>query len=283
MIIQWFPGHMVKARRMVQENLKLVDVVIELVDARLPLSSRNPDLSEIIGNKPRMIVLNKADLAEEKTTKEWLKYFRSQGLDAVAVNSQNGQGMKEMHNGAIKLTAPRMAVLAEKGQRPRAIRAMIVGIPNVGKSSFINRLVGKESAKAADKPGVTKGKQWIRYGGDFELLDTPGILWPKFDDPEVGFRLAVTGAIRDQILDEVELASGLAEWLKANAEELLKARYKLTELPEEGHQILEAIGRKRGCLVAGGVVDLTKIAPILLDEFRGSKIGRFTMEKPEVE
>lgn len=280
MIIQWFPGHMVKARRLVQENLKLVDVVIELVDARLPLSSRNPDLSDIIGEKPRIIVLNKSDLADEKTTKEWLKYFRSQGLIAVAVNSQNGQGMKEMHNGAIKLTAARMAVLAEKGQRPRAIRAMIVGIPNVGKSSFINRLVGKESARAADKPGVTKGKQWIRYGGDFELLDTPGILWPKFDDPEVGFRLAVTGAIRDQILDEVELASGLAEWLRAHAVELLVARYKLADLPEEGHEILEALGRKRGCLVAGGIVDLTKAAAILLDEFRGSKIGRFTMEEP---
>ncbi|HEX3032382.1 MAG TPA: ribosome biogenesis GTPase YlqF [Bacillota bacterium] len=280
MNIQWFPGHMVKAKRMVQENLKLVDMVIELADARLPESSRNPDLLEIIGSKPRLLVLNKMDLADEKKTKQWLNWYRQDGVEVVAVNSNTGQGFRGMHTAAVRLTKEKMAALLARGQRPRPIRAMIVGIPNVGKSSFINRLVGKESAKAADRPGVTKGKQWVRYEGDFELLDTPGILWPKFDDPAVGFKLAVTGAIRDQILDEVELAAQLALWLKENGKEQLMGRYKLPELPEEGQDIIEAIGRRRGCLVAGGNVDLSKGAAILLDEFRGSKIGRFTMDDP---
>ncbi len=279
MIIQWFPGHMVKAKRLVQENLKLVDVVIELADARLPESSRNPDLSEIIGTKPMMLILNKVDLANENETKRWQQYYKSIGVDTVLANSLTGQGFREMEAVAVRLTKSKMEAWQEKGRLPRPIRAMIVGIPNAGKSSFINRLVGKGSTKTADRPGVTKGKQWVRIGSNFELLDTPGILWPKFEDPEVGFKLAATGAIRDQILDEAELAIMLLGWLRENAADQLKTRYKLGEFPELNEQILDEIGRRRGCLVSGGVVDRTKTAMIILDEFRGAKIGKFTLDK----
>lgn len=278
MNIQWYPGHMVKAKRQVRENLKLVDVVIELADARLPDSSRNPDLAEIAGAKPRVLALNKADLADAEATKRWIKHFRTAGLETVPVNSMNGQGFKELESACVRQTKAKMDALRAKGQKPRPIRAMIVGIPNVGKSSFINRLAGKAAAKTADRPGVTRGQQWIRFGGNFELLDTPGILWPKFADPQVGFKLAATGAIRDQILDEVELAAQLAGWLAENASEELRNRYKLTELPALPHLILEEIGRKRGFLLGGGRVDSSKAAIILLDEFRGGKIGRFTLD-----
>ncbi len=279
MNIQWYPGHMVKAKRMVQENLKLVDVVIELADARLPESSRNPDLLEIIGSKPRMLVLNKVDLADEEATRQWRQYYKNSGLEVVLANSLTGQGFREMEAAAVRLTKTKLDALLAKGQRPRAIRAMIAGIPNVGKSSFINRLVGKGTAKTADKPGVTRGKQWVRFGGNFELLDTPGILWPKFEDPQVGYKLAVTGAIRDQLLDEVELAAQLLGWLRENAPEQVKARYKLEELAVDNHQLLDAIGKRRGCLVSGGNVDRTKAAAIVLDEFRGGKIGKFTLDE----
>lgn len=279
MNIQWFPGHMVKAKRMVQENLKLVDVVIELADARLPESSRNPDLLEIIGSKPCMLVLNKQDLADGEATKQWRQFYHNNGLEVVPANSLTGQGFREMEAVAIRLTKTRMDTLQSKGQRPRAIRAMIVGIPNVGKSSFINRLVGKGTTKTADKPGVTRGKQWIRFGGNFELLDTPGILWPKFEDPQVGYKLAVTGAIRDQLLDEVELAVQLLGWLRENGPGQVQARYKLEELAADNHQLLEDIGKRRGFLVSGGTVDLSKAAIIVLDEFRGGKIGKFTLDE----
>jgi ribosome biogenesis GTPase A len=279
MNIQWFPGHMVKAKRMVQENLKLVDVVIELADARLPESSRNPDLREIIGTKPSLLVLNKQDLADQQATKKWRQYFQANGLEVVTANSHTGQGFREMEVAATRLTKLKMDAWLAKGQRPRPIRAMIVGIPNVGKSSFINRLVGKGATKTADKPGVTKGKQWVRFGGNFELLDTPGILWPKFEDPQVGFKLAATGAIRDQILDEIELATQLLGWLRDKAPQLVQARYKLAELACENHQLLEDLGRRRGCLMSGGRVDEAKAAAIVLDEFRGGIIGQFTLDE----
>ncbi|MDA8235232.1 MAG: ribosome biogenesis GTPase YlqF [Clostridia bacterium] len=278
--IQWYPGHMVKAKRLVQEHLKLVDVVIELVDARLPMSSRNPDIDPIIGNKPRLLVLNKADLADSQVCREWIKQFKTMTLEAVLVNSINGQGLAQVTATARRLAADKLAAMQAKGMRPRAVRAMIVGIPNVGKSSFINKLAGKATAKTGDKPGVTKGKQWIKVGKDFELLDTPGILWPKFEDPEVGLKLAFTGAISDITMDIEELVVRLLERLAAIAPQKVQERYKLPDLPDDANQLLEAIGAKRGCLRQGAVVDRLKAAQIVLDEFRSGKLGLFTLDEP---
>ncbi|MHB8171825.1 MAG: ribosome biogenesis GTPase YlqF [Thermincolia bacterium] len=277
--IQWFPGHMVKAKRLVQEHLKLVDVVIELVDARLPISSRNPDIDRIIGNKPRMLVLNKVDLADSQVSQEWVQFFKAMGLEVVLVNSINGKGLSQVTAAAHRLAADKLAAMQAKGMRPRAVRAMIVGIPNVGKSSFINKLAGKATAKTGDKPGVTKGKQWIKLGKDFELLDTPGILWPKFEDPEVGLKLAFTGAISDVTMDIEELVLRLLERLVAKAPQKIQERYKLSELPGDVHLLMKAIGAKRGFLLQGGVVDTLKAAQIVLDEFRSGKLGQFTLDE----
>jgi len=280
--IQWYPGHMVKAKRLVQEHLKLVDVVIELVDARLPISSRNPDIDGIVGAKPRLVVLNKSDLADPQGCRQWVRVFKEQGLEAVAVNSINGQGLAQVSSLVRRLAQERMAALQAKGMRPRAVRAMIVGIPNVGKSSFINKLVKKGTAKTGDKPGVTRGKQWVKVGKDFELLDTPGILWPKFEDPEVGFKLAITGAISDTVMDIEGLSLRLLQKLSELAPRQLQERYKLSEPMGDPERLLNTIGSKRGCLMPGGAVDRLKAARIVLDEFRSGKLGLYTLDNPNL-
>lgn len=277
--IQWYPGHMVKARKMVQENLKLVDVVVELLDARIPMSSRNPVIDNILGDKLRIIVLNKADLAESHQTDKWKKYFQEKcECPCIALDSQAGKGINLLIAAAQSQADEIIQKLVAKGRRPRPIRLMMVGIPNAGKSSLINRLAGRGATRTADRPGVTKGKQWIRVGKGLELLDTPGILWPKFEDPEVGFKLAVTGAIKDEIINIEQVTLRLLQWLAVKAPKKLSDRYKLTELESEPTENLKSIGAKRGCLVSGGNVDTLKTATIVLSEFRAGKIGLFTMD-----
>jgi ribosome biogenesis GTPase A len=281
MLIQWYPGHMVKAKRLVQENLKLVDVVIELVDARIPLSSRNPALLEIIQNKPRVIALNKADLAEPNATNTWIHVFRQEGLEAIAIESIGGKGLHGLIQATRNAASEKMAAIVAKGRRERAVRAMILGIPNVGKSSLINRLAGTGNVKTGDRPGVTKGKQWIKVGKDFELLDTPGILWPKFEDQEVGFKLAVTGAVSDEVVDIEKITLHLLDLLKNSYHQELKDRYKLETLSEDTEELLQMIGKKRGFLQSGGTVDVEKAARTVLLEFRAGKIGRVTLDIPQ--
>lgn len=278
--IHWYPGHMVKARKMVQENLKLVDVVVELVDARIPMSSRNPVIDEILADKLRILVLNKADLAEKQQTEKWKNYFSDQGgYPCVAIDSQLGKGINILIDKAQETAEGIMAKILAKGRNPRPVRLMMVGIPNVGKSSLINRLAGKGSTKTGGRPGLTRGKQWIRVGKGLELLDTPGILWPKFEDPEVGFKLAVTGAIKDEILNIEQVVTKLIMFLCNVAPDQLKLRYKLEQLDIDPAVNLENIGRKRGCLVSGGKVDTLKAAVIILNEFRDGKIGNFTLDR----
>lgn len=284
MNIQWFPGHMTKTRRMLADNLKLIDVVIELLDARIPLSSKNPEIDAIINNKPRVIAFNKSDLADEAVSKQWSAWYKSHGIKSIFIDSIKGQGINQ-------LKATLREAMKDKIERDRAkgkiftpIRTMVVGIPNVGKSSFINKIAGKASAVTGDKPGVTRGKQWIRLNPEIELLDTPGILWPKFDDETVGFNLAFTGAIKDDILDRVELAAELMDRLRNLYPEQLVQRYKLSTLEDKtGLMLLTEAGKKRGCIVSGGEIDLHRISAIILDEFRGAKIARITLEKPETE
>ena len=278
--IQWFPGHMKKAQRLIEENLKLVDVVIELLDARIPASSANPMLAEIIKEKPRLIALNKSDLADAASTKRWLAYFRAQGIPAVAIDSVKGRGMKQLVAKAEELARPKTDRFVKAGGRPRAARCMILGIPNVGKSSLINRLAGAVKAKAADKPGVTRAKQWIKIGAALDLLDTPGILWPKFEDQTVGLKLAFTGAINDEIYDREQVTALLLSVMRRDYPERLQERFKFKgEMPEDGLALLETIGRKRGCLVKGGVVDLEKAQNIVLTEFRSGKLGLVTLDE----
>ena len=278
--IQWFPGHMKKAQRLIEENLKLVDVVIELLDARIPASSANPMLAEIIKGKPRLIALNKSDLADAVSTKRWLAYFRAQGIPAVAIDSVKGRGMKQLVAKAEELARPKTDRFVKAGGRPRAARCMILGIPNVGKSSLINRLAGAVKAKAADKPGVTRAKQWIKIGAALDLLDTPGILWPKFEDQTVGLKLAFTGAINDEIYDREQVTALLLSVMRRDYPERLQERFKFKgEMPEDGLALLETIGRKRGCLVKGGVVDLEKAQNIVLTEFRSGKLGLVTLDE----
>lgn len=278
--IQWFPGHMKKAQRLIEESLKLVDVVIELLDARIPASSANPMLAEIIKGKPRLIALNKSDLADAASTKRWLAYFRAQGIPAVAIDSVKGRGMKQLVAKAEELARPKTDRFVKAGGRPRAARCMILGIPNVGKSSLINRLAGAVKAKAADKPGVTRAKQWIKIGAALDLLDTPGILWPKFEDQTVGLKLAFTGAINDDIYDREQVTALLLSVMRRDYPERLQERFKFKgEMPEDGLALLETIGRKRGCLVKGGVVDLEKAQNIVLTEFRSGKLGLVTLDE----
>lgn len=278
--IQWFPGHMKKAQRLIEENLKLVDVVIELLDARISASSANPMLAEIIKEKPRLIALNKSDLADAASTKRWLAYFRAQGIPAVAIDSVKGRGMKQLVAKAEELARPKTDRFVKNGGRPRAARCMILGIPNVGKSSLINRLAGAVKAKAADKPGVTRAKQWIKIGAALDLLDTPGILWPKFEDQTVGLKLAFTGAINDEIYDREQVTALLLSVMRRDYPERLQERFKFKgEMPEDGLALLETIGRKRGCLVKGGVVDLEKAQNIVLTEFRSGKLGLVTLDE----
>lgn len=282
MNIQWFPGHMAKTRRLITENLKLVDIVVELKDARIPYSSTNPILNEILGNKPRVIALNKCDMADENMLKQWIAYYREQGIVAVPVDSLKGTGMGALKNEINNALKDKTKRDAEKGMKPRDPRMMVVGIPNVGKSSFINKLSGKAGAKTGDRPGVTTSKQWIRISGGYELLDTPGILWPKFEDEFVGRNLAFTGAIRDEVYDVAEVACELCTLLAEKAPDALCEKYKLSSVEGlMGHEILFDIGKKRGCLISGGDVDYDRVARILLDEFRACKLGKIVLETPE--
>jgi ribosome biogenesis GTPase A len=285
MHIHWFPGHMAKAQRMIREQLRLVDVAIELLDARIPAASANPVIDEIVGDKPRVVVLNKADLADPEGTERWLAFFRGKGREAVAVESLTGAGTKQLAARVEKAAAAMLARLAAKGIRPRAVRAMILGIPNVGKSSLINRLLGSATARTGDKPGVTRGQQWLKIGRNLELLDTPGVLWPKLEDQEAAFRLAVTGAISDEVFDREKVVGKLLTMLRADYPDRLTARYNLAAgtLPEDGHELLAAVGAKRGCLRSGGAIDYEKAGRIVLADFRDGKLGRFTLDLPNSE
>ena len=283
-IIQWYPGHMKKARELVEENLKLVDVVVELLDARIPAASANPMLREIIGDKPRVVALNKRDLADENMTRRWLEHFRAKKIPAVALDSVSGKGMKELLTLIEREAKYRTERLVSKGVAARKARVMILGIPNVGKSSLINRLAGAAKAKTADKPGVTRAKQWIRIGTDVDLLDTPGILWPKFEDPKVGLKLAFTGAVNDEIYDLESVAHLLLATLRRDHQERLQERFKFKEaLPETTEGLMDAIGRKRGCLLKGGRIDFEKVQHILLAEFRMGKFGKISLDVPPTE
>ncbi len=281
MNIQWFPGHMAKTKRLLSENLRLVDVVVELLDARIPASSKNPDIDSIINNKPRLIVLNKADMADAAVSKEWAKWYKSKGSTVIFVDSIKGTGMNHLKDGLKVLMKDRLERDKQKGRIFRPTRTMIVGIPNVGKSTFINKIAGKAVTATADRPGVTRGKQWIRLDPEIELLDTPGILWSKFEDQTTALHLAYTGAIKDDILDITEVAAELAKKLAADYQGEFAQRFGLQDVDGlTGYQLLEAAGKKRGCILPGGEIDLRRISIILLDEFRGGKIGRISLEKP---
>ena len=273
---------MAKTRKLITENLKLVDVVIELVDARLPLSSRNPEIDRIVGKKPRILVLNKSDIADPAANDLWVKYFEKSGICTVLADSLSGKGLKSIDAAIDKVLADKFARESEKGMMRRAVKMLVVGIPNVGKSSFINRMSGRAAAKVGDRPGVTTAKQWIRVSGKYELLDTPGILWPKFEDPQVGRRIAFTGGIKDEIMDIEELAFYLIGFLRKNYCDLLVSRFKLDEDIKEydDFELMELIGKKRGCIVSGGNIDTLRAANLILDEFRAAKIGRITLERP---
>lgn len=280
--VQWFPGHMKKARDIIQANIKLVDVIIELLDARIPYSSANPMLQDIIGEKPRLIALNKADLADSRITAKWLEHYRCRNIPAVAVDATKGQGIKQLVALTEKLAKPMTEKLVSKGAKARAARVMILGIPNVGKSSLINRLAGSNKAKTADKPGVTRAKQWIRLGGALELLDTPGILWPKFEDMTAGLKLAFTGAINDEVIDREQITACFLQVMRDIYPARLQERYKLEgELPADTIELLELIGKKRGCLLKGGIIDTEKAQRILLTDFRSGKLGKISLDLPE--
>jgi len=283
MTIQWFPGHMAKARRQVTEKLKLVDIIFELVDARIPYSSRNPMIDEIIQHKPRLVLLNKADMADQRITKEWIQYFETKGIKALAINSQAGVGMKEIVSASELILKEKFDRMKAKGVvKPRAIRAMIVGIPNAGKSTLINRLAKKNIAKTGNTPGVTKAQQWIKVGKELELLDTPGILWPKFEDQEVGSKLALTGAIKDTILNLQEICIYALKFLEREYPDRLKERFQLETIPEDIVESFDAIGKRRGCLMGGGEVDYDKVAELVIREFRNELFGPITLERPSI-
>ncbi len=275
--IQWFPGHMTKTRRMIEENLKLVDAVVEIVDSRIPESSRNPLLTELCGNKPRIIMLNKCDYSDDEVTKKWREYYEKQGYSVLVCDCRSGKGI----NRFLPLLKQKLSDLLErrraKGMIGKALRIMVVGIPNVGKSSFINRMANSKKVKVEDRPGVTRGKQWVSIDKEVELLDMPGILWPKFDDKEIAVRLAFTGAIKDDVMDIEALAEELGAYLKEHYPERLKERYKLDNL--DGY-ITELIARKRGMMISGGEPDTERAAITLLDEYRSGKIGKITLEQP---
>ncbi len=271
---------MAKARREVTEKLKLVDIIFELVDARLPQSSRNPMIDEIIQHKPRLVILNKADMADQSKTNQWLAYFEAKGIKAVAVNAHQGTGLKSIMAGAQEVLKDKIEKMKSRGIKPRAIRAMIVGIPNVGKSTLINRLAGKNIAKTGNMPGVTKAQQWIKVGKELELLDTPGILWPKFEDQEVGYKLAVTGAIKDTILNLHDIAIYGLKFLEREYPARLQQGYKLDTIPEEIVEAFDHIGQFRGCLAGGGMVNYDKTAELIIRDIRSQKLGRLTFESP---
>lgn len=282
--IQWFPGHMTKTRRMMEKCMPLVDIVVEIVDARIPHSSRNLEIDKIVGSKPRLVLLNKSDYADESCNKSWSNYFAAKGAKAIPTDCRSGKGLKSFTATVNEVLKVQRARLEAKGMAGRPIRIMVVGIPNVGKSSFINRMAGAKRTQVGDRPGVTRGKQWVKLENKMELLDMPGVLWPKFDDKTVGEHLAFTGAIKDDIMDTEGLAAKLATRLQELYPKLLAARYQLDEAAMEkmsGSELLSEIARKRGMLIAGGEIDTLRAAAMLLDEFRGAKIGRITLETPQ--
>jgi len=280
--LSWFPGHMTKTRRMVAAEMKNMDAVCEIVDARIPVSSRNPDVDELAEGKPRLIVLNRVDQADPAQTKAWSAYFRGQGYAVLEANAKGGTGTAQFAGAVRELLRDKLSAYAAKGQVGRIMRVMVLGIPNVGKSTFINKVAGRKTARAEDRPGVTRSKQWVPVDATLELLDTPGILWPRFDDVNVGMRLAFTGAIRDDVLDIEDLASRLMAYLGACYPAALRERYQIDVSEEDsGYDLLQKAGRKRGFLMRGAEVDTERMARVLLDEFRGGKLGRFTLETPE--
>jgi ribosome biogenesis GTPase A len=280
--LSWFPGHMTKTKRMIVAEIKNMDAVCEILDARIPLSSRNPDIDEMTAGKPRLVVLNRVDQADPVQTKRWSAHFRQKGYAVLEANAKGGVGTAQFAAAVRELLKEKLAAYAEKGQIGRTVRVMVLGIPNVGKSTFINKVAKRKTARAEDRPGVTRTKQWVPVDSTLELLDTPGILWPKFDDTKVGMHLAFTGAIKDDVMDLEELASCLMEYLGKHYADIVKERYKI-EIEEEdsGYDLLIKAGRKRGFLMRGAEVDTERMSRILLDEFRGGKLGRFTLETPE--
>lgn len=282
--IQWFPGHMTKTKRQIQASLKLVDAVAEIIDARIPVSSRNPDLDSIIQNKPRVVLMNKCDMADPSSTQKWINYFKNNGIVAIPIDCKTGRGINKFVSSVNEVLKEKIEKQKAKGLLNPTVRVMIVGIPNVGKSTFINRISKNRKAKAEDKPGVTRGNQWFTINKGFEVLDTPGVLWPKFEDKIVGERLAFTGAVKDQIMDTELLAMRLLDFLKAEKNPIFVERFKLQNEPIEdieSYELLELIGRKRGMLISGGEIDTERAAIMLLDEYRSAKLGKYTFELPE--
>ena len=282
--VQWFPGHMAKTRRLIQESLPLIDGVVEIVDARIPVSSRNPELDHWLGEKPRIILLNKADIADESATPRWIAFYAKQNILALPVDCKTGKGLNGFTDKVNQLLGETLEKFKAKGMVGRTLRLMVVGIPNVGKSSFINRMAGGNKAKVADKPGVTRGNQWFSIGKGIELMDTAGVLWPKFDDATVGERLAFTGAVKDVVTDTELLAVRLLDIVGLNYADRLEERYKMT-VPKgiDGYDLLQLIGKKRGMLISGGEIDTERASVMVLDEYRGGKWGRITLEFPEGE
>lgn len=282
--IQWFPGHMTKTKRQIQASLKLVDAVAEIIDARIPVSSRNPDLDSIIQNKPRVVLMNKCDMADPSSTQKWINYFKNNGIVAIPIDCKTGRGINKFVSSVNEVLKEKIEKQKAKGLLNPTVRVMIVGIPNVGKSTFINRISKNRKAKAEDKPGVTRGNQWFTINKGFEVLDTPGVLWPKFEDKIVGERLAFTGAVKDQIMDTELLAMRLLDFLKVEKNPIFVERFKLQDEPIENiesYELLELISRKRGMLISGGEIDTERAAIMLLDEYRSAKLGKYTFELPE--
>lgn len=280
--IQWFPGHMTKTKRMIKASLPLVDAVVEIIDARIPESSRNPDLQSLIEGKPRIVILNKCDTADEQATSKWLSWYRKQGITAIAADCRSGKGLNKFAPAVKQVLAELIEKYEAKGMKGRVLHLMVVGIPNVGKSSFINRLAGQKKAKVEDRPGVTRTKQWVRLTNDIELLDMPGVLWPKFEDMSVGERLAFTGAVKDDVVDIETLACRLLDTLNALYRDELTARYKIEVSDgDDGCELLKKIGRARGMLISGGEVNTERAAITVLDEYRSGKLGRITLELPQ--
>ncbi len=282
-IVQWFPGHMAKTRRLIKESLSLVDGVTEIIDARIPYSSSNPELEELINNKPRIVLLNKCDLADKNTTNQWVEYYKKKGVRAIPVDCRTGKGLNNYIVAVREVLKDVIKKNEDRGMPGKALRIMVVGIPNTGKSSFINRMAKSAKAKVADKAGVTRNNQWFAIGNGIELLDTPGVLWPKFDDQKVGDRLAFIGSVKDEILDIETLAVRLLEVMIADYPERLAERYKIADFSDkEAWEVLEMIGKKRGMMIRGGEIDTERVSVMLLDEYRGGKLGTISLERPEI-
>lgn len=279
MNIQWYPGHMTKTRRQMVEDVKFVDMVAEVVDARIPISSRNPDIDSMVGERPRMIVFNRADQADPAQTARWMAWYRERGYAVLETDAKNGKGVQQFSSVIKAALKEKIAAWQAKGQVGRPVRVMVVGVPNVGKSTFINKVARRKSAKAGDRPGVTRGKQWVNIDKGLDMLDTPGMLWPKFEDEKTGMHLAFTGAVRDEVVDSEALACALLELLRDRYPQALEGRYGIAVDPaSQGWELLEQAGKRRGMLISGGEVDTERMSHVLLDEFRGGKLGRFTLE-----